>query len=84
MSVEVVREPVGKTVLKNSGTNQNVLVCFKIFRLNGKFCFCFKNFWNKSKRFGFVPKFFDFMEKFCFCFKNFGTHQNVFVLFQSF
>jgi hypothetical protein len=30
--VEVVREPVGKTVLKNSGTNQNVLVCSKIFR----------------------------------------------------
>ncbi len=34
--VEVVRESVGKTVLKNSGTNQNVLVLFKIFRLNGK------------------------------------------------
>jgi hypothetical protein len=24
MPVEVVREPVGKTVLKNSGTDQNV------------------------------------------------------------
>jgi hypothetical protein len=35
--VEVVREPVEKTVLKNSGTNQNVLVLFqKIFRLNEK------------------------------------------------
>jgi hypothetical protein len=49
-----------------------------------KFCFCFKKFWNKSKRFGFVPKFIDQMEKFCFCSKNFGTHQNVFNLFQSF
>ncbi len=27
--VEVVREPVGKTVLKNSGTHQNVLVLFQ-------------------------------------------------------
>jgi len=33
--VEVVREPVGKTVLKNSGTNQNVLVLFQN-RFNGK------------------------------------------------
>jgi hypothetical protein len=29
--VAVVREPVGKTVLKNSGTNQNVLVSFQNF-----------------------------------------------------
>jgi hypothetical protein len=29
--VEVVREPVGKTVLKNSGTKQNVLVLFQNF-----------------------------------------------------
>jgi hypothetical protein len=29
--VEVVREPVGKTALKNSGTNQNVLVLFQNF-----------------------------------------------------
>jgi hypothetical protein len=29
--VEVVREPVGKTVLKNAGTNQNVLVLFQKF-----------------------------------------------------
>jgi hypothetical protein len=34
--VEVVREPGGKTVFKNSGTNQNVLVLFQNFRLNGK------------------------------------------------
>jgi hypothetical protein len=27
--VEVVREPVGKTVLKNSGTYENVLVLFQ-------------------------------------------------------
>ncbi len=31
MPVEVVREPVGKTVLKNSGTDQNVLVLFQKF-----------------------------------------------------
>jgi hypothetical protein len=29
MQVEVVREPVGKTVLKTSGTNQKVLVLFQ-------------------------------------------------------
>ncbi len=29
MPVDVVREPVRKTVLKNSGTNQNVLVLFQ-------------------------------------------------------
>jgi hypothetical protein len=29
--VEVVREPVGKTVLKNSGTNQNDSVLFQNF-----------------------------------------------------
>ena len=73
-----------RKILKNSETNQNVLVCSKIFRLNGKVLLQFQKFWNKSKRFGFVPKFFDQMEKFCFCFKNFGTLQNVFVLFKSF
>ncbi len=36
MPVEVVRVPVGKTVLKNSGTHQNVLVLFQSFRFNGK------------------------------------------------
>ncbi len=30
-SVEVVREPVGKNVLKNSGTHHNVLVLFQSF-----------------------------------------------------
>jgi hypothetical protein len=34
--VEVVREPVGITVLKNYGKNQNVLVLLQNFRLNGK------------------------------------------------
>ena len=36
MPVEVVREPVGKTVLKNSGTNQNVLVLFQNFLIKWK------------------------------------------------
>ncbi len=31
MPVEVVREPAGKIVLTNSGTNQNVLVLFQSF-----------------------------------------------------
>jgi hypothetical protein len=34
--VEVVGEPVGKTVLKNSKTHQNGLVLSKVFRFNGK------------------------------------------------
>jgi hypothetical protein len=29
--VEVVREPAGKIVLKNSGTNKNILVLFQSF-----------------------------------------------------
>ncbi len=36
MPVEVVREPVGKTVLKNSGTHQNVLVLFQSFWIQWK------------------------------------------------
>ncbi len=36
MPVEVIREPVGKTVLKNSGTNQNVLVLFQNFQIKWK------------------------------------------------
>jgi hypothetical protein len=31
VTVEVAREPVGKTVLKNSGTHKNVLVLFLSF-----------------------------------------------------
>jgi hypothetical protein len=31
MPIEVLREPVGKTVLKNSGTVQNILVLFQSF-----------------------------------------------------
>jgi hypothetical protein len=34
--VEIVREPVGKTVLKNYGTKKNVLVLFQNFKINGK------------------------------------------------
>jgi hypothetical protein len=57
--VEVIREPIGKTLEQIK-------------------------FWNKSKRFDFVPKFLNKMEKFCFRFKKFGTHLNVLVLFRSF
>ncbi len=31
VTVEVVREPAEKIVLKNSGTNQNVMVLFQSF-----------------------------------------------------
>jgi hypothetical protein len=35
--IEFVGEPVGKIVLNNSGTHQNVLgFCFKVLKLNGK------------------------------------------------
>ena len=51
MPVEVVREPVGKTVLKNSGTNQNFLTkwkssafVLKILEHIKKFSICFKVF----------------------------------------
>ncbi len=61
--VEVVRESVRKSVLKNSGTHQNVLVLYKVFKSNGKvpllylkilehtktFWFCFKVFRLKGK-----------------------------------
>ncbi len=36
MPVEVVRESVGKTVLKNSGPHQNVLVLFQSFKIQWK------------------------------------------------
>jgi hypothetical protein len=36
VQVEVVREPVGKTVLKNSETHQNVLVLFQSFQIKWK------------------------------------------------
>jgi hypothetical protein len=73
--VEVVREPGGKTVkkiLEHFGFVPNFLDEMKKFR------FCFKKFWNTSKRFDFVSKFLDYMEKFRFCFKNSRTHQNNF------
>jgi hypothetical protein len=42
--VEFVREPGGKTVLKNSGTHQNVLVLFQSFQIKWKSStFVFKN-----------------------------------------
>ncbi len=42
--VEVVREPVRKSVLKNSGTHQNVLVLFQSFQIKWKSSsFVFKN-----------------------------------------
>jgi hypothetical protein len=66
MSVEVVREPVGKTVLKNSGTNQNVLVLFQHFLIKWKS----SAFVNTSKRFRFVSKFSDYIETSRFRFKR--------------
>ena len=64
MPVEVVREPVGKTVLKNSGTNQNVLVLFQNFLIK----------W-KSSAFGF--KNLEHIKTFLIRFKVFRLHRNV-------
>jgi hypothetical protein len=62
--VEVVREPVGKTVLKNSGTNQNVLVLFQ-------------NFVIKWKSSAFVLKILEHIKMCSICFKVFRLHRNV-------
>jgi hypothetical protein len=62
--IEVVREPVGKIVLNNSGTHQNVLVLFQRIKIKWKcFYFCFKKFWNTSKRFDIVFKSFRLIGK---------------------
>ncbi len=64
MPIEVVREPVGKIVLNNSGTHQNVLVLFQSIKIKWKSStFCFKKFWNTSKRFGIVFKCFRLIGK---------------------
>ncbi len=58
--VEVVREPVGKTVLKKFWkTSKRFGFVPKFLDSMEKFCFCFKKFWNTSKRFGFVTKLLD-------------------------
>jgi hypothetical protein len=89
--VEVVREPVGKTVLKNSGTNQNVLVLFQIFLIKWKsFAFVlknsgtnqnvfvlFQNFLIKWKSSAFVLKILEHIKTFSFSFKVFRLHRNV-------
>ncbi len=91
MPVEVVREPVGKTVLKNSGTNQNVLVLFQIFLIKWKsFAFVlknsgtnqnvfvlFQNFLIKWKSSAFVLKILEHIKTFSFSFKVFRLHRNV-------
>ncbi len=58
MPVEVVREPVGKTALKNSGTNQNVLVLLQ-------------NFYIEWKSSAFVLKILEQIKTFWFCSKIF-------------
>ena len=68
MPVEVVREPVGKTVLKNSGTNQNVLVLFQ-------------NFLIKWKSSAFVLKILEHIKTFWFCSKVFRLNGKVPLLF---
>ncbi len=71
MPVEVVREPVGKTVLKNSGTNQNILVLFQNFLIK----------WQSS---AFVLKILEHNKTFLFCFKVFRLHRNVRLRFKRF
>ncbi len=58
MTGEVVREPAGKIVLQNSGTNQNVLVLFQSFKIK----------WKSS---AFVKKILENIETFWFCSKVF-------------
>jgi hypothetical protein len=62
--VEVVREPVGKTVLKNCGTNENVLVLFQHFLIK----------WKSS---AFVLQILEHIKTFSICFKVFRLHRNV-------
>ena len=83
--VEVVREPVGKTVLQNSGTHQNVLVLFQIFQIQWKSsAFVLKNSGTHQNVLVLFQSFQIQWKSSAFVFKNSGTHQNVLVLFQSF
>ncbi len=94
MPVEVVREPVGKTVLKNSGTNQNVLVLFQNFLIklkssafvlkntgtNQNVLVLFQNFFIKWKCSAFVLEILEHIKTFSICFKVFRLHRNVPIL----
>ncbi len=72
MPVEVVREPVGKTVLKNSGTNQNVLVLFQNFLIKWKSSAFVLKFLEHIKTFSdLFSKFLEYIETSRFRFKRF-------------
>jgi hypothetical protein len=89
--VEVFREPVGKTVLKSSGTNQNFLVLFQNILIkwkssafvlknsgtNQNILVLFQNFLIKWKSSTFVLKILEHIKTFSFCFKVFRLHGNV-------
>jgi hypothetical protein len=89
--VEVVREPIGKTILKNSGTNQNVLVLFQKFLIkwkssafvlknsgtNQNVLVLFQNFLIKWKSSAFVLSNLEHIKTFLFCFKVCRLHINV-------
>jgi hypothetical protein len=56
--VEVVREPVGKTVFKKFwNKSKRFGFVTKFLDLMEKFYFCLKKFCNTSQHFGFVSKF---------------------------
>ncbi len=59
MPIEVVREPVGKIVVNNSGTHQNVLVLFQSIKIKCKSStFVLKNSRTHKNIFGIVFKVF--------------------------
>ncbi len=83
MSIEVVREPIGKIVLNISGTHQNVLVLFHKIKWKSS-NFVLKNSGTHQNVLVLFLKLLDSLEKFRFCFKNSKTHQNVLFLFLKF
>jgi hypothetical protein len=85
MPVEVVREPLGKTVLKNSGTDQNVLVLIHSFWITCKCsAFDFKEPGTHQTVLVSIHIFWITRKRSAFDFKDSGTHQNVLFSIPSF
>ncbi len=80
-----VREPVGKIVLKNSGTNQNVLVLIQNCLIKWKSsAFVLKNFGTHQNVFVLFQSFQTTQKCPDFDLKGSGTHKNVIISFPSF
>jgi hypothetical protein len=81
---EFVREPVGKTVVKNSGTHQNVLVLFQSFKIKWKSStFAFKNSRTHQNVFWFCYKIFRLNGKVPILFLKFWNTSKRFGLFKK-